>query len=213
MVLRIKGRDLQAAALTFPFYSPIPWSAIMHSTTLSLVNKRIQTLALSVLLLSGLSLSAAFAEDGSGVGQAANGATKAWGHGHGGHRGGGRCGIFKQLNLTDAQKAQLKAQRETFKQENAGTIADMKAKREQLRQLGKDTSNSAQRQELIEALHADRKILMEKHKASMQNVLTPAQISQLKALKAQCKANHAGKKHDGHQGYNHENTPESGANQ
>jgi Spy/CpxP family protein refolding chaperone len=105
-------------------------------------------------------------------------------HGHGGKH----CGIMKQLNLTEDQKSKLKAQHESFRSENAATLSTLKAKREQLKQLGSDPANEAQRKALRSELRDERHKLMEKHRAMMKTILTPEQSAQLDKAKAQCKA-------------------------
>jgi Spy/CpxP family protein refolding chaperone len=104
------------------------------------------------------------------------------------HHGKHRCGILKQLNLTDAQKETLKTRSKTFREENASAIAGIRAKRQELRALGTDPVNEAKRKALLSELRQERQALRAKHKAMMQGVLTPEQISQMEKAKAQCKA-------------------------
>jgi Spy/CpxP family protein refolding chaperone len=143
------------------------------------VSTKIKSIALSLALLT--STVAVFAESAPTADQAAKpcGAHKM-------HRKG--CNILGQLNLTDTQRQQLKAQHETFRQENATAIADMKAKFQQLRALPKTPENQTQRDQLKAELKQSRKDLHEKHVAQLRQVLTPEQLQKYEALKQQCKA-------------------------
>lgn len=108
--------------------------------------------------------------------------------------------FMKDLNLSEAQKAQFKAAHEKFRKENAATFESMKAKHEKLKALGNDPANESQRQQLREELKQERKALMEKRKASTHGILTPEQQAKWDAKKAERKAkrqefhkNHPGK--------------------
>lgn len=103
------------------------------------------------------------------------------------HRGGG-CGVMKQLGLSEDQKQKLKAQHQTFRQENATLISDMKSKFQQLRQLPKTPENQAQRDQLRAELRKDREAMHAKHLTIMQQVLTAEQLQRYKTLKQECKA-------------------------
>lgn len=105
------------------------------------------------------------------------------------HHGEHHCGILKQLNLTDAQKEMLKTRSQAFRTENAAAIASIRAKRQELRQLGTDPANEAKRKALLSELRQERQALRDKHKAMMHGILTPEQISQMEKAKSQCKAN------------------------
>jgi Spy/CpxP family protein refolding chaperone len=92
------------------------------------------------------------------------------------------------FNLTDQQKQQLKAAHEKFRQENAGAIAAMKAKREKLKALGNDPANEAQKQQLKTEMKQEWETMRAKRKASMQGILTPKQQAKWDAKKAERKA-------------------------
>lgn len=83
------------------------------------------------------------------------------------HQGKGRKGhsemMAKDLNLTEAQKAQLKQQREAMQ-------AEMKA----VKQNGSLTQEQAR---------AQRKAIHEKYKAQMQSILTPEQKAKMESRK------------------------------
>jgi Spy/CpxP family protein refolding chaperone len=96
--------------------------------------------------------------------------------------------FMKELNLTDQQKQQLKAAHEKFRQENAGAIAAMKAKREKLKALGNDPANEAQKQQLKTEMKQEWETMRAKKKASMQGILTPEQQAKWDAKKAERKA-------------------------
>ena len=107
------------------------------------------------------------------------------GFGRGNGRQMGRA-IAGHLNLTDAQKAQLKQVRETTQQQNAQLFADAKAKRQELRSLTRAndpraTEVKAQLEALGPQLEAARK---QQHEAFV-NILTPEQRTQLEQWKAQ----------------------------
>ena len=94
----------------------------------------------------------------------------------GGRMGGGReMRAFSQLNLTDAQKAQLKQIAESYRESN-------KTLREQLR-ASRESADATQR----EQLRAQFKAAHEKMRAEMLNVLTAEQKTQLEQLKEQRK--------------------------
>ncbi len=144
---------------------------------------RISSFALSALLLGTLAAPMASADP------AAASAAKSEKQGQGMHHGGKHKGEFmKELNLTEQQKKQFKAAHEKFKQENAGALQAMKAKREALKQLGDDPANEAKRKQLKAELRQEHEALGAKRKASMQGILTPEQQSKWDAKKAERKA-------------------------
>lgn len=113
---------------------------------------------------------------------------------HGKGHGKGHGKMFKKLNLTDDQKAQIKALRDGFKQQNASAIAEVKALREKMREQmkSKDTEGAkATREQLkakMEALRPAHEQLREKIKA----ILTPEQRAQAEKMREEHKA----RKHD-----------------
>ena len=112
--------------------------------------------------------------------------------GWGGMRGGMRGGMFKQLNLTDDQKAKMKQIRENFAQSNKPLHEQLRAKRQELRQASEgDTFNEAlATQKLTEMASLEAKAMGERFKLhqEMLSVLTPEQKTQLEQQKSQFKA-------------------------
>ena len=121
------------------------------------------------------------------------------GHGWGGMRRGG--GFFKQLNLTEDQKAKMKQIRETFAQTNKPLRDQLRAKRQELRQANEGgTFNEAlATQKLTEMASLEAKVMGERHKLhqEMLSVLTAEQKAQLEQSKAQFKTRRGEmRKHD-----------------
>ena len=122
------------------------------------------------------------------------------GHGWGGMRG----GIFKQLNLTEDQKAKMKQIRESFATQNKPLRDQLHAKRQELRQASEGgTFNEAlATQKLTEMASLQAKLMGERQKLhqEMLSVLTTEQKAQLEQSKAQFKGRHGGmRKHDNEQ--------------
>lgn len=107
------------------------------------------------------------------------------------HKG---CSMMQELGLTDDQKARMKEAHQTFRTQNAAAIASMKAKYKQLKELGDDPANQAQREQLRAQLKQEKAALRNQHKASMKGILTAEQESKMETLKQQCKAKHQGAK-------------------
>ena len=115
--------------------------------------------------------------------------------GRGGHKGWGGMregGFFKQLNLTDDQKAKMKQIRESFAQTNKPLRDQLRAKRQELRQASEGgTFNEAlATQKLTEIAPLEAKLMGEEHKLheQMLSVLTAEQKAQLEQSRAQFKA-------------------------
>ena len=113
--------------------------------------------------------------------------------GFGGMRGGE---FFKQLNLTDDQKAKMKQIRESFATANKPLFDQLRAKRQELRQASQGgTFNEAlATQKLTEIAPLEAKMMGEQAKLhqEMLSVLTPEQKAQLDQAKAQFKTRHSG---------------------
>lgn len=155
--------------------------------------RKIHTLALGVALLASTSLSVALAADTNAAGNKPA-ETSVWGgkHSHSGkHKG---CGAMSKLGLSEEQKNRLQAAHKAFREENKAAFESMKAKHQQLKQLGTDPANEAQRQQLRSELKQEKEGLHAKRKASMQGILTPEQESKWQALKKECMAKHKGHK-------------------
>jgi len=114
--------------------------------------------------------------------------------GHKGHDGWGGMregGFFRQLNLTEDQKAKIKQIRETFAQTNKPLRDQLRAKRQELRQANEGgTFNEAlATQKLTEMASLEAKLMGEQHKLHQEtlSVLTAEQKAQLEQSRAQFK--------------------------
>ena len=156
---------------------------------------RFKTLAIATLSAIALAASIAVAQTVTtnqgtqqGPGQhAGRGGHK--GHGWGGMREGG---FFKQLNLTEDQKAKIKQIRESFAQTNKPLHDQLRAKRQELRQASEGgTFNEAlATQKLTEIAPLEAKLMASRHNLhqEMLSVLTAEQKAQLEQSRAQFKA-------------------------
>jgi protein CpxP len=100
-------------------------------------------------------------------------------------------GFFKQLNLTEDQKAKMKTIRESFAERNKPLHEQLRAKRQELRQANEGgTFNEAlATQKLTEMASLKAKLMGERAKLhqEMLSVLTAEQKAQLEQSKAQFK--------------------------
>ena len=161
---------------------------------------RFKTLAIATLSAIALAASIAVAQTGNTNTQQDNaqGARPEWrGRGRGKHQGHGMRGMraggfFKQLNLTEDQKAKMKQIRESFAQSNKPLRQQLRAKRQELRQASEGgTFNEAlATQKLTEMAGLEAKLMGERFKLhqEMLSVLTAEQKAQLEQAKAQRKA-------------------------
>jgi len=160
---------------------------------------RFKTLAIATLSAIALATSIAVAQTiSTGQDNNAKDAHKGWhdggargerrGHGWGGMRG----DAFRQLNLTEDQKAKMKQFRETFAQTNKPLMDQLRAKRQELRQANEGgTFNEAlATQKLTEMASLEAKLMGERFKLHQEtlSVLTAEQKAQLEQSKAQFKA-------------------------
>ena len=100
---------------------------------------------------------------------------------HGGHRMGGGMGMFRGIELTDAQKEQLKAIREANK-----PTGEHKALFDSLRETRKAGGTITEEQKAqMKQLREDRKAKMAVVHEQMLAILTPEQKAQLEARKAE----------------------------
>ena len=156
---------------------------------------RIKTLAIATLSAIALAASIAVAQSVS-TGQDNAQTPQKQGQGRGerrGHSWGGmHGGAFRQLNLTDDQKAKMKQIRESFAEQNKPLREQLHAKRQELRQASEGgTFNEAlATQKLTEMASLEAKLMGEQFKLrqEMQSVLTAEQKAQLEQSKAQFKA-------------------------
>jgi protein CpxP len=147
---------------------------------------------LAIASLSAVALAASIAVAQSVKTDQANpqGRRHEW-RGQGMKRGFHRDGAFNRLNLTDDQKAKMKQIRESFAERNKGLMAELKAKRQELRQASEGgTFNEAlASQKLTETAGLQAKLMGERFKLhqEMLTVLTAEQKTQLEQMKAQFK--------------------------
>lgn len=117
-------------------------------------------------------------------------------HGRGGERGGefGRGGhfgggMFRGIELTDAQKTQLKQFRESFGERTKSLREQLRAKHQELRQAESGTTfnEAAATQKLTEAAAIQAKLMGEEFKLRQDSlaILTPEQKTQLEQRRQQ----------------------------
>ena len=169
---------------------------------------RFKTVAIATLSAIALAASIAVAQTVT-TNQGAQQGTPMERHGgRGGHKGHGwggmRDGGFRQLNLTEDQKAKIKQIRETFAQTNKPLRDQLRAKRQELRQASEGgTFNEAlATQKLTEIAPLEAKLMSEQHKLheQMLSVLTAEQKAQLEQSRAQFKTRRGEmRKHDNNQ--------------
>jgi Spy/CpxP family protein refolding chaperone len=157
---------------------------------------RFKTLAIATLSAIALAASIAVAQTAS-TGQDTTQGQQKQRHGHRGERrqhgwGGMQGGAFRQLSLTDDQKAKLKQNRESFAERNKPLMEQLHAKRQELRQANEGgTFNEAlATQKLTEMASLEARLMGERAKLHQENlsVLTAEQKAQLEQSKAQFKA-------------------------
>ena len=162
---------------------------------------RIKTIAIATLSAIALAASIAVAQTvttNQGTQQGTRGEHRGGRGGHKGHGWGGmrEGGFFKQLNLTEDQKAKIKQIRETFAQTNKPLRDQVHAKRQELRQASEGgTFNEAlATQKLTEIAPLEAKLMGEQQKLhqEMLSVLTAEQKAQLEQSRAQFKARRGG---------------------
>jgi periplasmic protein CpxP/Spy len=160
---------------------------------------RFKTLAIATLSAIALAASIAVAQESGTTGQdnQAQGARREWrGRGRGEHKRGFRGmragGFFRQLNLTEDQKAKMKQIRQTFAETNKPVREQLRAKRQELRRASEGgTFNEAlATQKMTEMASLQAKLMGERFKLhqEMLSVLTTEQKAQLEQAKAQRKA-------------------------
>ena len=157
---------------------------------------RFKVLAIATLSAIVLAASIAVAQTVNSNQDNGQGARPEWRgrRGHKGHDGMGGMragGFFKQLNLTEDQKAKIKTIRESFAERNKPLREQLHAKRQELRQANEGgTFNEAlATQKLTEMASLKAKLMGERSKLhqEMLSVLTAEQKAQLEQSKAQFK--------------------------
>ena len=110
--------------------------------------------------------------------------------GHFGKRGGGR--MFSQLDLTDAQKAQMKQIRENSRETMRPLMEQIRAKRQEIRQAreGGTVNEALVTQKLTEIAPLEAKLMAERARIHEQtlSVLTPEQKTKLEQMREQFKS-------------------------
>lgn len=128
-----------------------------------------------------------------------------WGRGRGGRHGMGKRGpggmlrLMSQLNLTDAQRQQLRAIEDRFE-------ASTKSQREEMRRLHDSRQQgepSADTQARMQALRAELGQAMRARHQEVLGILTQEQRTQLEQMKKERKARHAERR--GGRGINQQN--------
>ncbi|MCA1817724.1 MAG: Spy/CpxP family protein refolding chaperone [Acidobacteria bacterium] len=160
---------------------------------------RAKTLAVAGLATVALAVPVALAQQGGTVTDKGQGQHRQWG---GGGRGGERVerggdlggrgfggGMFAGLDLTDAQKAQVKQFRQSFAGGTKSLREQLRAKHEELRQAESNgTFNEAlATQKLTEAAALQAKLMAAEFnlRQQMLSILTPEQKAQLDERRAQ----------------------------
>ena len=112
-------------------------------------------------------------------------------HGGGKHhkRGGEMMGprVAEKLNLTDAQKQQIRDLQKSFREQNKATFENARETRKAFREAKKanDTARIEQLKPAMEAQRAEFKQLRDAHRQQFLSILTPEQRTQFEALKAE----------------------------
>lgn len=111
---------------------------------------------------------------------------------HGFHKGGR---LMRELNLTDAQKTQMKQIRDSYRERTATLRNDLRARRQELRQSnqGGTFNESLTAQKLADMSGLRAKLMGERFKLrqEMLAVLTPEQKTKLEQLREQFKSRRA----------------------
>jgi Spy/CpxP family protein refolding chaperone len=175
--------------------------AVLKQASSNFSLRRQRQIMKSRLLKAGLTLGFAaaftvpmFAQQTSSSAQDGNAALQTQGQerfkgkGRRHHRRGNRhmmMGAMQKLNLSDAQRTQMRA----IAERNAGST---KALREELRNLRVQSKQggtlTSEQQARLETLRTELRSAKKSSHAEMVNVLTPEQRTQLEALKAEAKA-------------------------
>lgn len=120
--------------------------------------------------------------------------------GHNGHRfGRGHqfARLATKLNLTDAQKAQWKSLRQTSRAQNAAFFQQVRETHKEMR-AARDANDQAKIDALKPTVQAQREQMKQLRKdqmAQFESILTPDQLAQLNALKAERAARRAQRQH------------------
>lgn len=114
------------------------------------------------------------------------GAGKGWGHG-GHHRGAMSMRLAQTLNLTDAQKDQMKALHRSFREDNKAFFQTMRQTRQEMK-AAREAGDTAKVESLKAAFQSQRAQMKQLHDAQQEkflSILTPEQRTQFDTLKAE----------------------------
>ena len=154
--------------------------------------KRIHAIGLAAVMALAIAVPFAIAQS-----KDAGGHRRPHAEGVEGMRGGDRMGggFFRNLDLTDAQKAQMKQIRESHSQSLRPLMEQIRAKRQELRQAreGGTFNEALVTQKLIEIAPLEAKLMGEQFRThqEMLSVLTAEQKTKLEQSRAQQKSNWA----------------------
>jgi protein CpxP len=158
---------------------------------------KVSMLAIATLLAGALTIPFAFGQSGGEGqgGQQSEQGKRSEGRGFGrrhGQRGGGMEGrMFSRLNLTDAQKEQMKQINQNFRDRTKSLHDELRAKHQELRQLqsGATFDEALATQKLTEIASVQSKLMGERFKLrqEMTSILTPEQKTQFEQLREQMK--------------------------
>jgi protein CpxP len=150
---------------------------------------KLKAFALPAVMACTLAMPA-FAQSADQGGQPQERGKQGFGRFHGGHgRGGGNA--WQQLNLTEAQKTQMKQIRESYRERTQSLHQELRSKKQELRQANQGgTFNEAlTTQVLTESAALEAKLMGERFKMrqEMLALLTPEQKNQLEQRREQHK--------------------------
>ena len=157
---------------------------------------RIQTIAFAGLSALAITAPVAIAQTSGGADTGGKGKHERHGKGggHHGRRGDhfGRRMMFRDVELTDAQKASLKQIRQSFGERTKSLREELRAKHMELRQAesGGTFNESLAAQKLAEVAPIQAKLMAEQARMRQESlaVLTPEQKTQLEQRRAEFKA-------------------------
>lgn len=148
---------------------------------------KLKILALSATLIAGLAIPLAYAQISNGQAGKQRGG---WQHNR--HGRGRDKMAFRNLNLTDAQKAQMKQLRQSYHERSKPLQTELRAKMQELHQANQGGlfNEALVSQKLAEAAPLRAKLMAEQFKLRQDTlaVLTPEQKTQLEQQREQFKA-------------------------
>jgi protein CpxP len=146
---------------------------------------RFQAVAVAIIMAVAVAVPVVFAQSTGGD------------DGHRGHKGhfgrrGGEGRIFSQLDLTDAQKEQIKAIHEKNRESLRPLMEQIRAKRQEIRQAseGGTVNEALVSQKLSEIAPLEAKMMAERARIHQEtlSVLTPEQRTKLEQMREQFKS-------------------------